>query len=72
MTPNLDSLDGFFLLQEFNIETKDRKGSKILVIDDLLRIFTEYTHNLVGFSDHFPDDQLFAVSHALSLGLLIL
>ena len=52
------------LLQEFDIEIKDRKGSENSVADHLSRIFTEYTNESVGFSDHFPDEQLFAVSRA--------
>jgi len=52
------------LLQEFDVEVKDRKDSEILVADHLFRIFIEYTNGLVGFSDHFSDEQLFAVSHA--------
>ena len=52
------------LLQEFDIEIKDRKGSENSVADHLSRIFIEYTNDSVGFSDHFPDEQLFAVSHA--------
>ena len=52
------------LLQEFDIEIKDRKGSENSVADHLSRIFTEYTDDSVGFFDHFPDEQLFAVSHA--------
>jgi len=52
------------LLQGFDVEIKDRKGSKNSVAGYLSRIFTEYIDNLVGFSDHFPDEQLFVMSHA--------
>jgi len=52
------------LLQEFAVEIKDRKGSENSVADHLSRIFTEYTDDSVGFSDHFPDEQPFAVSYA--------
>jgi len=51
------------LLQEFDVEIKDRKGSKNFVADHLSRIFTEYINDLVRFSDHFSDEQLFDVSH---------
>jgi len=52
------------LLQEFDIEIKDRKGSENSIGDHLSRIFTEYVDESVGFSDHFLDEQLFAVSPA--------
>ena len=45
------------LLHEFDVEIKDRKRSKNSVADHLSRIFTEYTDDSVGFSDHFPDEQ---------------
>jgi len=44
------------LLQEFHVKIKDRKGSENSVVYHLSRIFTEYTDNLVRFSDHFPDE----------------
>jgi len=56
------------LLQEFDVDIKDRKGSESLVAVCLSKIFIEYTDDLVEFSDHFSDEQLFAMSHALSLG----
>ena len=51
------------LLQEFNLEIKDKKGSKNLVADHLSRIFSEYSNDSIEFFDHFPDEQLFVVSH---------
>ena len=51
------------LLQVFDLEIKDKRGSKNLVADYLSRIFTEYTGDLVEFSDHFLDEQLFAMSY---------
>ena len=51
------------LLQEFDIEIKDRKGSENSIADHLSRILTECTDDSVGFSDHFPNEKLFAVSH---------
>ena len=51
------------LLQEFDLKIKDAKGSENLVAVYFSRIFTEYINDLVGFSDHFSDEQLFDVSH---------
>jgi len=51
------------LLQEFDIEIKDRKDSENSVADHLSRIITECTDDSVGFSNHFPDEQPFVVSH---------
>ena len=52
------------LHQEFDIEIKDRKGYENFVADHLSRIFLEKPNDLIKFSDHFPDEQLFAVSRA--------
>jgi len=52
------------LLQEFDTKMKDREGSENSVLGDLSRIFTQYTDGLVGLSDYFSNDQLFAISHA--------
>jgi len=50
------------LLQEFDLDIKDKKGFENLVADHLSRTFSEYTNDLVEFSDHFPNEQLFVVS----------
>jgi len=52
------------LLQDLDLKIKYRKGSKNYVADHLSRISLENTDDLIGFSDHFPNEQLFAVSHA--------
>jgi len=44
------------LLQEFDIEIKDRKGFENSIADHLSRIFTGYIDDLVRFSDHFSDE----------------
>jgi len=64
MTLNLDSLDRFFLLQEFDIEIKNRKGFENSIADHLSRIFPENANDLIGIFDHFPNEQLFAMSRA--------
>jgi hypothetical protein len=51
------------LLQEFDIEIRDKSGSENLVADHLSRIFVERTDDSVTLQDTFPDEQLFAVSH---------
>ena len=50
------------LLQDFKFETKDRKGSENSIVNHLSIVFTEYTHNLDGISNRFPNEQLFAMS----------
>ena len=50
------------LLQEFNLEIRDKKGSENSVADHLSRIFVEYTQDTLPLRDSFPDEQLFAVS----------
>ena len=43
------------LLQEFNLEIRDKKGSENSVADHLSRIFVEYTQDTLPLRDSFPD-----------------
>ena len=42
---------------------KDKKGSENSIAYHLSRILTECTDDSIGFSEHFLDEQLFAMSH---------
>ncbi|RDY12209.1 Retrovirus-related Pol polyprotein from transposon 17.6, partial [Mucuna pruriens] len=48
------------LLQEFNIEIKDKKGAENLVADHLSRI--ERENDLMPIRDKFPDEQLLHIN----------
>ena len=60
------------LLQEFDVEIKDRKGYENSIADHLSRILIECTNDSVGFSEHFPMSNYFLRHMPLSLGLLTL
>ena len=47
------------LLQEFDLEIKDKKGTKNLVADHLSRL--EGSRDEVQINDNFPDEQLLAI-----------
>ena len=47
------------LLQEFNLEIKDKKGTENLVADHLSRL--EGARDEVHVNDDFPDEQLLAI-----------
>ena len=51
------------LLQEFNLEIRDKKGSENVVADHLSRILVEHSGTNLPIPDSFPDEQLFEVSH---------
>ena len=54
------------LLQEFDVEIRDKKGSKNMALDHLSRLETLETmqkHHL-QIDDTFPDEQILALSHA--------
>ena len=50
------------LLQEFDVEIKDKKGTKNLVVDHLSRL--EGPKNEVHINDNFLDEQLLAISYS--------
>ncbi|XP_060974096.1 uncharacterized protein LOC133039263 [Cannabis sativa] len=55
------------LLQEFDIEIKDKKGTEKLVADHLSRLELEESHHAkeVQINEQFPDEQLFSVRENL-------
>ncbi|XP_070040800.1 uncharacterized protein [Nicotiana tomentosiformis] len=51
------------LLQDFDIDIQDRKGSKNQVVDHLSRLEEEgRPHDGLEINDSFPDEQLLAIS----------
>ena len=50
------------LLQEFDLEIKDKKGAENLVADHLSRILVSYENNQTPIDESFPDEQLMHVS----------
>ena len=51
------------LLQEFDIEIRDKKGFENVVADHLSRIFVQENEPI---KDHFPDEQLLTIDHIKS------
>lgn len=51
------------LLQEFDIEIKDKKGSENVVADHLSRLIVESIEDPFPIIESFPDEQLMHVSH---------
>jgi len=49
---------------DFLLRTKIGKVLRISVLDCLSRIFIEPIDDLGGFLNYFPNEQLFAISHA--------
>lgn len=49
------------LLQEFDLEIKDKKGSENIVADHLSRLFHDEEGSEVPLNENFPDEQLFAL-----------
>ncbi|KAG5553970.1 hypothetical protein RHGRI_011741 [Rhododendron griersonianum] len=54
------------LLQEFDIEIRDKKGSENVVADHLSRLIIEFTEDSLPISENFPDEQLMHVSQLSS------
>lgn len=54
------------LLQEFDIEIRDKKGSENVVADHLSRITVDFTEEAVPISKTFPDEQLMHIAHSHS------
>jgi hypothetical protein len=51
------------LLQEFDIEIRDNKGSKNVVADHLSRITVDFTEEATPISETFLDEQLMPIAH---------
>ncbi|XP_059663410.1 uncharacterized protein LOC132309075 [Cornus florida] len=52
------------LLQEFDLEIRDKKGSDNVVADHLSRLVVESITDSIPISNTLPDEQLFAITHA--------
>ena len=51
------------LLQEFDLEIRDKKGSENVVADHLSRLIVEPIDDNLPIEESFPDEQLMSVSH---------
>ena len=51
------------LLQEFDIEIRDKKGFENVVADHLLRLTVDYSKDATPISETFPDEQLMHIAH---------
>ena len=59
------------LLQEFDLEISDKKGSENVVADHIFRILIEHTPGTDMVKDGFSDEQLFTSLPTILLGLSI-
>jgi hypothetical protein len=50
------------LLQEFDIEIRDKKDSENVVVDHLSRLTVGYTEDAIPISETFPDEQLMHIA----------
>ncbi|CAN6441168.1 unnamed protein product [Victoria cruziana] len=55
------------LLQEFDLEIKDKKGSENVVADHLSRVLVEVEKDQLPVSDMFPDEYLLGIMSATKL-----
>ncbi|CAN6440999.1 unnamed protein product [Victoria cruziana] len=55
------------LLQEFDLEIKDKKGSENVVADHLSRVLVEVERDQLPVSDTFPDEYLLGITSATKL-----
>ncbi|XP_062166945.1 uncharacterized protein LOC133873228 [Alnus glutinosa] len=51
------------LLQEFDIEIRDKKGSENVVADHLSRLTVDFTKEATPISETFPNEQLMHIAH---------
>jgi hypothetical protein len=51
------------LLQEFDIEIRDKKGTENVVADHLSKLTMDYTKDATPISETFPDEQLMHIAH---------
>jgi hypothetical protein len=51
------------LLQEFDIEICDKKGSENVVADHLSMLIVNFNEDVVPIVETFPDEQLMHISH---------
>jgi hypothetical protein len=54
------------LLQEVDIEIRDKKGSENVVADHLSRLTVDFTEEATPISETFPDEQLMHIAHTPS------
>ena len=50
------------MLQEFDIEIRDKKGSKNVIADHLSRLTIEFADDSLPITESFPDEQLMSIS----------
>jgi hypothetical protein len=51
------------LLQEFDTEIRDKKGTENVVADHLSRLTIDYTKDAIPISETFPNEQLMHIAH---------